>query len=122
MNETIYLSPVNDKWTVWKLIKDYTVEVNGRKITIPKGFKTDFASVPRFLWNLIPPFGRYGIPAIVHDYLYYSCELPKKEADEIFYRLMLERGVPKLKAYLMYIAVRLFGRMHCGKMVDELEE
>ena len=40
------------------------------KITVPKGFKTDLASVPRFGWIFVAPFdiARAGV---VHDYLYY---------------------------------------------------
>ncbi len=39
-------------------------------IEVPAGFVTDFASIPRFLWAIIPPRGRYNRPAIVHDFLY----------------------------------------------------
>lgn len=35
---------------------------------VPQGFVTDGASVPRPLWNLFPPVGRYLVAAIVHDY------------------------------------------------------
>jgi len=40
------------------------------KITVPKGFKTDLASVPRGIWWFIAPFdvARAGV---VHDYLYW---------------------------------------------------
>ena len=40
------------------------------KITVPKGFKTDLASVPRIGWIFVAPFdiARAGV---VHDYLYY---------------------------------------------------
>lgn len=35
---------------------------------VPAGFITDGASVPRGLWNLFPPIGRYLVAAIVHDH------------------------------------------------------
>jgi len=41
-----------------------------QEITIPKGFVTDYASVPRYLWWLYPPVGGYDDAAVVHDYLY----------------------------------------------------
>ncbi len=54
---------------------DYLKSVGARinknnKITVPKGFKTDLASVPRFGWIFVAPFdiARAGV---VHDYLYY---------------------------------------------------
>jgi len=34
------------------------------------GFVTDFASIPRPLWWLLPKWGKYGKAAVIHDYLY----------------------------------------------------
>lgn len=47
----------------------YTTK-DGWVITVPTGEFTDFASIPRLLWTLIPPRGVYNRPAIIHDYLY----------------------------------------------------
>lgn len=44
---------------------------SGRKVIIPVNFETDFASIPRGLWNILPPVGAgYDKAAVVHDYLY----------------------------------------------------
>lgn len=40
------------------------------RVIIPTGFVTDFASIPRMLWTLLPPTGAYGKAAVVHDWLY----------------------------------------------------
>lgn len=40
------------------------------RVIIPTGFITDFASIPRVLWNILPPTGRYGKAAVIHDWLY----------------------------------------------------
>lgn len=40
------------------------------KIMIPKGFIFDGASVPRFLWPLLDPFGILLIPGLIHDFAY----------------------------------------------------
>ena len=45
-------------------------ELGERVIEVPQGFETDFASVPRFFWRVVPPWGRYSPAAVVHDYLY----------------------------------------------------
>ena len=45
---------------------------NQGTITVPKGFATDFASIPRVFWSWLPPIGRYGVPAIVHDWHYWN--------------------------------------------------
>lgn len=47
----------------------YTTK-DGWLITVPTGEFTDFASIPRLLWTLIPPRGVYNRPAMIHDYLY----------------------------------------------------
>lgn len=36
---------------------------------VPEGFETDAASVPRPLWALFPPVGRYFVAAVVHDFM-----------------------------------------------------
>jgi hypothetical protein len=93
-----------------RLIKNFSVTLAvGRKITVPAGFKTDFASVPRLFWRIIPPWGRYSAAAVVHDYLYETNSVDRAEADQIFLELMKRLGVPLWKRQLMYRAVRIGG-------------
>ena len=84
----------------------------GRKIIVPKGFVTDGASVPRFFWRAIPPYGRHFNAAVVHDYLYRHHEhgMTRDECDIIFLEIMLRDGVPPGRINAMYRAVRAFGR------------
>ena len=49
---------------------DFASQVVEAIVRVPRGFVTDFASTPRVLWALIPPMGRYGKPAVIHDLLY----------------------------------------------------
>jgi hypothetical protein len=79
-------------------------------IRVPAGFVTDLASVPRVLWSILPPHGRYAKAAIVHDYLYVHAIRNKAYADKVFLEAMEVLGVPTLKRKAMYLAVRLFGR------------
>jgi hypothetical protein len=79
-------------------------------IDVPIGYKTDLTSVPRILWWLFPPHGKYSKAAIVHDYLYTEAIGTKKEADKIFYEAMGVLGVAKWKRVLMYLAVRIGGK------------
>jgi hypothetical protein len=81
----------------------------GRIIEVPEGFETDFASVPRLFWRIVPPWGRYSPAAVAHDYLYSTGKVSRKEADGIFLELMERLTVPLWKRYVMYWAVRLFG-------------
>jgi hypothetical protein len=78
-------------------------------ITVPAGFVTDFASVPRALWILIPPQGRHSFAAVVHDWLYQSQQLTRREADRLFRLSLRATGSGNCKAWAMYLGVRLGG-------------
>lgn len=109
LTEPVYLDShlilTPDGFKTWRLVSDFKTSY----CTVPRGFITDLASVPRFLWTIIPPFGRYSQAAVVHDFLYEIPEYPRKEADRIFYIMMLEYGTYPWKARVMYWAVRVFG-------------
>lgn len=84
-------------------------------ITVPVGFRTDGASVPRIFWNLLDPWGPYFPAALVHDYLYSKASTQRghssrRQADEIFKEAMFNAGVPWPTRETIYRAVRLFGR------------
>lgn len=79
-------------------------------ISVPIGYVTDLTSVPRFLWSIFPPHGKYAKAAIVHDYLYTNAIGTKAWADEVFFEAMGVLGVPRWRKYVMYWSVRLFGR------------
>lgn len=103
----------------FEVVQEFCYIVIGYKITVPKGFKTDLASTPKFLWLTFPPFGKYTDAAIVHDYLYskdcvYNA-IDRAMADKIFLELMKELGVPLWKRQAMYRAVRLFGNRYFRK-------
>ncbi|EOK4349625.1 DUF1353 domain-containing protein [Escherichia coli] len=36
-------------------------------ISVPVGYVTDLASVPRILWSVFPPHGRYAKATIIHN-------------------------------------------------------
>ena len=87
------------------------------RIRVPKGFKTDFASVPWPASMLIPKDGDYNQAAVVHDYLYSMLgKLPENEytysrdeCDRIFLEAMGVLGVNKFKRRIMYRGVRIGG-------------
>jgi hypothetical protein len=80
-------------------------------VTVPAGFVTDFASIPRLFWTLIPKLGPYNMAAVIHDYLYRTQPdgWTRRMADEVFYDLMREDGVRASRAWTMHRAVRLGG-------------
>lgn len=84
----------------------------GKKLAIPFGFVTDLASIPAALRSLVAKWGRHGMAAIWHDYLYRT-PLPgvtRKQADRVMLEFMTEDGVGRIKRRAIYSAVRLFGR------------
>lgn len=118
------------------LLKDVGANVTqSGKITCKKGMKTDLASTPRILWNLIAPWD-VARAAIIHDHLYavlrnyFSENVDKNKnakdkslnkkiwsnaralSDKVFFLGMkaAEPSVPSWKIYSAYWAVRAFGR------------
>ncbi len=104
------------------VLKEFTYDVgalgSGRSVRVPYWFDTDGASVPRILWNLLPPFGQYGQAAVVHDKLYrdgkllvngVEVDISREECDAIFLEAMKVLGVNVVTRYTMYYAVRMFG-------------
>lgn len=97
----------------WRLVFSFQyhlgTEYSNDFISVPAGFVTDFASTPPPIWWLIPPWGKYGKAAIVHDYLYQTGQRTRLEADDIFKEAMTVLGVARWRIEVMYRAVRLFG-------------
>ena len=94
---------------IFTLREDLTVE----GITVPAGFSSDGASVPRFFWRLVfPPGDQKALrAAFVHDFLYRTHPEGwlRESADMLFLKLLIENGMPKFRAVLAWLGVRLFG-------------
>ncbi len=105
----------------FRLERAFSYEVgtkgSGRRITVPAGFETDFASVPvGFRW-LVPLVGRHGKAAVLHDWLYASGYLPRRRmADAVFFEAMGVLGVRPWRKWLVWLAVRVFGGRHWRKL------
>jgi hypothetical protein len=94
----------------WELLEPLAYLGRTDRFVVPQGFVTDFASVPRPLTWLIPRYGRYTKAAILHDWLCRRCaagEFSWVDADGIFRRVLHEQGVPLLRRWTMWTAVRL---------------
>lgn len=78
-------------------------------IIITKGSINDLASVPRWLWWLIPPHGNAKKASIVHDYIMRSGKYPKAYADAVFY-FLLKKDVKHWQALTMFLSVVFFKR------------
>lgn len=104
------VTPIGDDGKRWELVQSFDYQGATELFTVPAGFTTDFASVPRvFVW-LLPRYGRWTQAAILHDYLWALSregQFRKHDADGIFNRAMRELGVPYLRRWIMWATVRL---------------
>lgn len=78
--------------------------------TVPKGFITDGATIPRIAWAFTGPGEELFEAAVIHDYLYAHGIGDKRQADKAFYKVALDHGVKQWKAWIAYQAVKIFGR------------
>ena len=91
-------------------------------VRVPPGTVTDFASIPRFFWRILPPWDTHRRAAIVHDFLYSTQTHPKATADKVFLEAMRELKVPEWKAQTMYRAVQWFGFKAWNDHTKEIEQ
>jgi len=84
-------------------------------VTVPEGFRTDLASVPRFARPLFQPDGRHAAAAVVHDWLYCEAKISRRVSDLVFYEACLVLSVTRWRADTMYRAVRVGGANGYGR-------
>lgn len=106
----------------WRILHDfhfYLGEKDDKQgwVSVPAGYLTDGASVPRLFWSLIPPWGKYGQAAIVHDIV---CEylsitkagkpfsVTRAQCDDILLQAMEVLEVPWLTRHAIHKAVMMY--------------
>lgn len=92
---------------------------------------TDLASIPPFLWGLIPSYGRHTMPAILHDVRCdaahkaageqggrpHSAYLRRKADQQFRHTLKTHAGQGLVTRFVMWSAVRMFGFKPLGGAV-----
>jgi hypothetical protein len=101
----------------FNLCQSLTYEIDDVEYTVPIGFTTNLASVPRILWSVYSPNKANTIPAaVIHDYLYFCPgDMKRSEADTIFYDVLIFNHVSVFAAFKYWLAVRTFGHSHFNK-------
>lgn len=107
------------------LLQDYFYchRQSGQVFRIPRGYQTDFASIPAVARLLTDRMGDTLEPAKIHDWLYSvgegaadtSKEVKRAEADKIFLDAMEDNGVGLATRWIMYQSVRLGGGNAYGR-------
>ncbi len=98
-------------WTLNRKLV-YKSAVTGRTYTVPRGFNTDFASVPRLPVAYVLTGNTAHQAAALHDYLYRTGAEDRTTCDAIFREAMAATGIPGWRAWMMWVGVRLGGRRH----------
>lgn len=102
----------------WRVLSPFSYMIKpAHWISVPAGYLTDGASVPRVFWNIIPPWGLYGQAAVVHDIL---CEyltiivhglpvaISRAQCDAVLNEAMIHLGVPMAKRLAIYWSVSAY--------------
>lgn len=101
---------LNGSLPTLKGIKGIRVLKRHTMITIPKGFDTDYSSIPWFALSIMGPWQDHDIAGVVHDYLYKK-QAPRKVADQIW-RITASSGkrhVGPIRGFLGYLGLRVGG-------------
>lgn len=90
---------------------------SGISVNVPVGYRTDLASVPWWIRWLLPPNGKYGKAAVIHDYICsyrtvnvngINVYVTRKQGDLIFLEAMGVLNVPAWQKWSMFCAVRAY--------------
>src|SRR4051812_12945885 len=109
----------NHDWVLFADVR-YRIGQSNTVITVPRGFVTDFASIPQGFWSLnLSPNGRYSKAAIVHDFLYWTQACTREQADNLLVIAMKESNVDTATRLAVYEGVRLGGDGAWKKNADE---
>lgn len=96
------------------LLRDLVVEVTGRygthTITVPKDFETDYSSIPTCL-HFVVRWSKVDIAGVVHDRLYSTGEIPRREADWVWFLVAIggDYCANLFQALLCWLALKGFG-------------
>lgn len=102
------------------LLSELVWEDGDTSATVPAGFVTDFASIKALhnaflfpLYALVSGYGNYA--ATLHDWLYVTGQVGRKEADAVLYRALRSEGVARWRAWIFWAGVRLGGSRNYKK-------
>ncbi len=97
---------------------------NGLTVRAPIGSGSDGVSTPRYVWTIIPPFGKTWFPGILHDAAYRNtlemethggrwipARFDRQQADELMLEALTAQGVDEVERQTIYRALREFGQV-----------
>lgn len=114
------LTQISDK--EWILNEDLQTTLG---VKVPKGFVTDFFSIPRVCRFLVNDAQWDRRPAILHDWLYWTIgigSMSRKECDDLFMLAMKRAGFGFVKRSVIYRSVRIGGWVAWNRRQKEIEK
>ena len=110
---------VEQYWVTQRSFRYYVGKIGSSDfVDVPKGFETDFASIPIGLRNILPKDGPYTQAAVLHDWLYNQRKVhgrSRAQCDLVLYEAMGAIGVPQWQRTLIYNGVKLGGWVYWNK-------
>ena len=90
----------------YRLQQDYCY----KEVTVPKGYLTNGANIPRVFWSFYPPnLSDIMEAVVVHDYL---CDLEHYEkADKYFKELLELSDIKRVSVLILWGAVRIYHKI-----------
>ena len=113
VTESVIMEPVDKGWRLLTRLQYYS-ETLGQEITVPSGYFTDLASVPRlFRWLVPVANAKNRRAAIVHDYLCTATAqrlygIDQRMADKIFREALAVCNVHPIGQWVMWTPVRAY--------------
>ncbi len=89
--------------------------LDGNRYTVPKGFITDLASIPKMAQGIFSVDDESRMPAVLHDWLYCSKQTTREQADALFREALKRAGCSTLHTLSMWSAVRVAGWAYWNK-------
>lgn len=94
----------------YRVLKPWTVNLNGRKWLVQRGYTSNGITAPKRIKNSIGD--GVGHPetwaAVFHDWLFTQPGISRATADSLFFDLLVAYGVPVEKARLMHATVSAY--------------
>lgn len=111
------------------LTAEWAVLIDEGWVSIPAGFVSDLASVPRILWWIpgLAPM-EFGAPApVLHDWAYQHAGwvggpigLSRRRADQLFRDLARADGNGRLRCWVAWAMLRMFGLLAWRKLPEQI--
>ena len=99
---------IDGKWVLDSAFR-YSSDRLRKVVTVPCGFETDFASVPRIPLAFLFFGDTSHEAAVIHDWLYRTKEFSRSEADAVFREANEVAGAGFIRRWAMWAGVRLGG-------------